>query len=47
MPPGLYRYRYLTRATTPGVFVTPPTTVLEMYQEEVFARTGARQVEVR
>ena len=47
MPPGLYRYRYLTRATTPGVFVTPPTTVLEMYQEEVFARTGARQVEVQ
>jgi uncharacterized protein YfaS (alpha-2-macroglobulin family) len=47
MPAGLYRYRYLTRATTKGRFVTPPTVVMEMYQEEVFARTGARQVEVR
>lgn len=47
MPAGLYRYRYLARATTPGKYVTPPTRVMEMYQEEVYGRTGARTVEVR
>lgn len=47
MPAGLYRYRYLARATTPGTYVTPPTRVMEMYQEEVYGRTGARTVEVR
>jgi len=47
MPPGLYRYRYLARATTAGRFVTPPSRAMEMYQEEVFGRTGVRIVEVR
>jgi len=47
MPAGLYRYRYLARATTMGKYVVPPSRVMEMYQEEVFGRTGARTVEVR
>jgi len=47
MPPGIYHYRYLARATTLGSFVLPPSRVEEMYQPEVFARTGASRVEVR
>jgi uncharacterized protein YfaS (alpha-2-macroglobulin family) len=47
MPPGIYHYRYLARASTLGSFVLPPSRVEEMYQPEVFARTGASRVEVR
>jgi uncharacterized protein YfaS (alpha-2-macroglobulin family) len=47
MPAGLYRYRYLARATALGRFVVPPTHVEEMYQPEVFGRTGASVVEIR
>jgi len=47
MPPGLYRFAYVARATTSGRFVTPPTVVREMYQEDVMARTAARFVQVR
>jgi alpha-2-macroglobulin len=47
MPAGLYRYRYLARATTLGRFVVPPTHVEEMYQPEVFGRSGASLVEIR
>jgi uncharacterized protein YfaS (alpha-2-macroglobulin family) len=47
MPAGLYRYRYLARATSLGSFVVPPTRVEEMYQPEVFGRTAASAVEVR
>jgi uncharacterized protein YfaS (alpha-2-macroglobulin family) len=47
MPPGVYRYRYLARATTRGKFVVPPTIAKEMYQEEVYGRTGATEVRVR
>lgn len=47
MPSGLYRYRYLARATTAGTFVTPPTVAKEMYQEEVFGRTAATQIRVQ
>jgi alpha-2-macroglobulin len=47
MPAGLYRFTYLARATTSGRFVTPPTSVHEMYQEQVMARTGSRWVQVR
>jgi uncharacterized protein YfaS (alpha-2-macroglobulin family) len=41
MPPGMYHYRYLARATTLGTFVVPPTRAEEMYVPEVFGRTGA------
>ena len=39
--PGIYTYVYLARATTAGTFVTPPTHVEQMYEPEVFGRTGA------
>lgn len=39
--PGIHRYRYLARATTPGTFVVAPARAHEMYQPEVFGRTGA------
>jgi hypothetical protein len=47
MPSGVYRYRYLARATTAGKFLTPPTRAMEMYQPEVYGRTAARTVSVR
>lgn len=47
LPAGVYRYRYLARATTYGRFVVPPTRAEEMYTPEVFGRTGATVVEVR
>jgi alpha-2-macroglobulin len=37
---GVYEYSYITRATTPGQFVVPPTKAEEMYSPEVFGRTG-------
>jgi uncharacterized protein YfaS (alpha-2-macroglobulin family) len=47
MPAGLYRFRYLARATALGRFVVPSTTVSEMYQPEVYARTAASELDVR
>ncbi|MCB9577944.1 MAG: Ig-like domain-containing protein [Polyangiaceae bacterium] len=47
MPAGMYHYRYLARATTPGRFVLPPAKAEEMYTPEVFGRTGALSVEVK
>ncbi|NLE85426.1 MAG: hypothetical protein GX607_03405 [Myxococcales bacterium] len=47
LPAGIYHYRYLARATTPGRFVVPPTQAEEMYNPEVFGRTGASSFEVR
>ena len=47
MPTGLYRFRYLARATALGHFVLPPTTASEMYQPEVFARSAASELSVR
>lgn len=47
LPAGLWHYRYLARATTFGRFVLPPTRVEEMYEPEVFGRTGAAEVTVR
>jgi hypothetical protein len=41
LPPGEYRYVYLARATTAGRFVVPPARVEQMYEPEVFGRTGA------
>ena len=43
---GMFRYRYLARATTLGAFVVPPTKVEEMYTPEVFGRTGADLIRV-
>ncbi|MBI9051723.1 MAG: hypothetical protein JEZ00_20035 [Anaerolineaceae bacterium] len=38
---GTYQYSYLTRATTPGRFVAPPTKAEEMYTPEVFGRSAS------
>jgi hypothetical protein len=46
LPAGMFRYRYLARATSLGRFVVPPTRVEEMYTPEVFGRTGADVIEV-
>jgi len=37
---GTYEYTYVTRATTPGEFVTPPTRAEEIYAPETFGRSG-------
>ncbi len=47
LPAGLWHYRYLARATTFGHFSVPPTHVEEMYEPEVFGRTGVAEVTVR
>jgi uncharacterized protein YfaS (alpha-2-macroglobulin family) len=46
LPAGVYRYRYLARATTLGSFVVPPTRAEGMYAPEIFGRTGATRIEV-
>lgn len=47
MNAGMFRYRYLARATTPGSYVVPPIRAFEMYAPEVFGRSGASAIEVR
>jgi uncharacterized protein YfaS (alpha-2-macroglobulin family) len=47
MAAGMYHYRYLARATTPGRFVVPPTRAECMYEPETFGRTGAVTFEVK
>lgn len=47
MPPGLHRFTYVARATTPGRYRVPPAKVEEMYQPEVFARTEGAEIQVR
>lgn len=44
---GSYEYAYIARATTPGVFVVPPTKAEEMYHPETFGRGASALVEVR
>jgi hypothetical protein len=41
---GTYQYSYLTRATTPGRFITPPAKAEEMYTPEVFGRSASNIV---
>ncbi len=43
---GMFRYRYLARATTNGSFIVPPTKVEEMYTPEVFGRTRADLIKI-
>ncbi len=43
---GTHEFTYLVRATTAGTFITAPTHVEEMYEPEVFGRTGTVTVEV-
>jgi uncharacterized protein YfaS (alpha-2-macroglobulin family) len=44
--PGIYHFRYLARATTPGRFVVPPLRAECMYSPEVNGRSGATTFEV-
>ena len=44
--PGMYHFRYLARATTPGKFVVPPTRVECMYTPEVAGRTAATTFDI-
>jgi uncharacterized protein YfaS (alpha-2-macroglobulin family) len=44
---GTHTFSYMARATTPGTFHAAPTHAEEMYEPEVFGRTGAAKVEVR
>ncbi len=47
LPPGVYTYEYLTRATTPGKFRERPARVFEMYFPETFGQTSGGWVEVK
>ena len=44
LPAGVYTYSYVTRATTPGTFVVPPTRAEEMYAPETFGRSASDKV---
>jgi uncharacterized protein YfaS (alpha-2-macroglobulin family) len=43
---GVYTYRYVARATTPGRFVVPPPRAEEMYAPETFGRGATDRVVV-
>jgi uncharacterized protein YfaS (alpha-2-macroglobulin family) len=43
---GVWTYRYLARATTPGQFVVPPPRAEEMYHPETFGRGATDRVVV-
>jgi hypothetical protein len=47
LQPGMYHFRYLTRASSIGRFVVPPTRVQAMYSPEVWGSTAAGTFEVR
>jgi uncharacterized protein YfaS (alpha-2-macroglobulin family) len=44
---GRHVFSYLVRATTAGRFTAAPARAEEMYEPEVFGRTGATTIEVR
>ena len=44
---GVHEYTYFARATTPGLFVVPPTKAEEMYAPETFGRGKSDRVRVR
>ena len=41
---GVYNYSYVARATTPGIFVVPPSKAEEMYHPETFGRGATDRV---
>ena len=43
---GVHKYDYIAQATTPGIFVVPPTKAEEMYAPETFGRSGSDRVVV-
>jgi uncharacterized protein YfaS (alpha-2-macroglobulin family) len=44
---GVYNYSYVARATTPGVFVVPPSKAEEMYHPETFGRGATDRVVIQ
>lgn len=46
LPEGVYTYRYIAKATTPGSFIVPPTKAEEMYAPETFGRSASTKVVV-
>jgi uncharacterized protein YfaS (alpha-2-macroglobulin family) len=44
---GIHEFAYIVRATTAGSFRTAPAHAEEMYEPEVFGRTGTAVIEVR
>jgi alpha-2-macroglobulin len=46
LDPGIHHFRYLTRATSLGQFVTPPTRAACMYDTEIVGQNGATVFEV-
>jgi len=46
LPPGVYDYNYIVRATTPGTFRQRPTRAFEMYFPEVFGQTEGTLVKI-
>lgn len=44
---GVHEYSYVTRATTPGEFVVPPTKAEEMYSPETFGRSASARMVVK
>ncbi len=46
MPAGIFHFRYLARAVTPGRFLVPPTKAEDMYAPEVFGRTAGAVFQV-
>jgi uncharacterized protein YfaS (alpha-2-macroglobulin family) len=44
---GVHEFTYMVRATTAGTFITAPASAEEMYEPEVFGRTGTVVVEVQ
>ncbi|HEX8131363.1 MAG TPA: alpha-2-macroglobulin family protein [Pyrinomonadaceae bacterium] len=43
---GVHEYSYFARATTPGLFVVPPSKAEEMYSPETFGRGASDRVRV-
>lgn len=44
--PGVHRYTYVARATTPGRYVAMPARAEEMYSSETFGRTATERVAI-
>ncbi|HEV7745746.1 MAG TPA: DUF6049 family protein [Pyrinomonadaceae bacterium] len=44
---GVHEYSYFARATTPGLFVVPPSRAEEMYEPETFGRGHSDKVRVQ
>ncbi|HEY1548046.1 MAG TPA: alpha-2-macroglobulin family protein, partial [Kofleriaceae bacterium] len=47
LAPGVHRFAYTARATTPGVFVAAPAKAEDMYEPETFGRSASEAVTIR